>query len=235
MSISGTTTFTQTRDQLISDALQLLGVIGSNDTATANDITFASGILNKMVKAWQAQGINLWKEQEATITIVANQYLYTLNSSNYPTIGRPLNIINCRYHYSSGLERKMKKLGRGEYDTLPTKTTSTGASTAFYYSPQLTSGLLYVWPVPQDTTDSLAITYLTTIDDFTSSNDNADFPQEWLECLTYNLAMRLAPAYGIVLAKVNPDILTLASASLLELQAWDSEEGSIKITPNYRF
>jgi hypothetical protein len=234
MSTSGSTNFSQNRNQIISDSLQLIGAIGANDTASANDITFCSNLLNKMIKAWQGQGIHLWKEAEGTITIVADQYLYTLNSTNYPTIGRPLNIINCRYKYSSGLERKMKKMGRSEYMSLPTKTTSEGACTAFYYSPQLSDGYLYVWPVPQDTTDSLAISYIKTIEDFDNSTDDPDFPSEWLDAITYNLAVRIAPAYGISLAKTNPDIMAMAASLLADMQAWDSEEGSVRIVPNYR-
>jgi hypothetical protein len=228
MATSGSSNYTQNRNEIITDALQLLGVIGSGETPSSNDITFCSAQLNKMTKSWQAQGIHLWKQASNTITIVADQYQYAVSP-------RPLNIENCRYKYSSGLERKMKKLGRGEYDALPTKTTSTGACTAFYYDPQLTTGQLYVWPVPQDTTDSLVITYMASIEDFDNSTDEPDFPVEWLDCITHNLAVRVAPAFGITLSKANPDLMMTAQQLLAEMSAWDTEEGSVRITPNYRF
>jgi hypothetical protein len=228
MATSGSSNYTETRDDIISNALQLLGVLGSGETPTASDVTFCSNALNRMTKAWQAQGIHLWKETTATITIVADQYQYSVSP-------RPLNIENCRYHYASGLERKMKKLGRSEYDAIPTKTTSEGASTCFYYSPQLTTGQLYVWPVPQDTTDTLVITYMASIEDFDSASDNPDFPVEWLSCITTNLAVKVAPAFGLVLSKVNPDLMMQAQQELADMQAWDFEEGSVRITPNYRF
>lgn len=235
MTTSGSTDYIETRDQIIADALSLLGVLSAGGMATTNDITFCSNQLNKMVKAWQAKGVNLWKETEGTITVVADQSSYTLNSSNYPSIGRPLNIENCRYKYSSGLERKMKKMGRSEFMSLPNKTTSQGPATCFYYSPQLSSGTLYVWPVPQDTTDSLVISYIQTIEDFDASGNTPDFPQEWLGPLTRNLAVYVAPAYGLTLSKVNPDLLMAAKEDLRDMEGWDSEEGSIYIVPNHRF
>lgn len=237
MATSGSIDYNQTRNEIITDALLLLGVVNSNESASANDITFCSGILNKMIKSWQAQGIHLWKETEGTITITADQSSYTLNSTNFPSIGRPIYISDCRYSYSSGLDRKMRKLGRSEYNALPTKTTATGPSTAWYYSPQLSSGILYVWPVPtsSETSDTFSITYLKTIEDFDASSDDPDFPSEWLEALTYNLAVRIAPAFGIVLSKTNPDVLVIAAASLNDLKSWDFEEGSIKIHPNHRY
>lgn len=234
MTTSGSSDYTETRDQIISDSLQLLGVVGAGETPSSADITFAANILNKMIKGWQAQGIHLWKETNQIVTIVAGQASYDLSP-------RPLNVISCLYSYGTGLDRKMKKLGRSEYESLPTKTTSTGPSTAFYYSPQLSTGTLYVWPVPTSTevtnSDTFTVTYMKTIEDFDASGDTPDFPQEWLECLTYNLAVRLAPAYGIVLQtrKITSEVLTIATQSLQEIQAWDSEEGSIKINPNYRY
>lgn len=232
MATSGSTNFSLTRDQIISHALQLLGVIGSGETASANDVTYCSNALNMMTKAWQAQGIHLWKETSATVTIVADTYQYSVSP-------RPLNIISARYSYGSGLDRKMKKLGRSEYDAIPTKTTSTGPSTCFHYSPQLTTGQLYVWPVPTSSevsnSDSIKITYMASLEDFDASGDDPDFPQEWLDCLAYNLAVRVAPAFGLSLSKANPDIIQTAMALLGEMQAWDSEEGSIRITPNYKY
>jgi hypothetical protein len=227
---SGSINYNQTRNEIISDSLQLLGVIGSGETATANDITLCSNFLNKMVKAWQAQGIHLWKQTTQSVTLVAETYSYTLSP-------RPLEVISSRYHYSSGLDREMKKLGRSEYDRLPTKTTSTGPSTAFHYTPGLTSGTLLIWPVPtsSETSDTVVVTYMQSIEDFDAAGDNPDFPAEWLECLTFNLAVKVAPAFGITLSKANPDIVMNAQQSLADLQAWDSEEGSVRITPNYRW
>jgi hypothetical protein len=315
MATSSSYDYSQTRDQIIADTLQLLGVIGAGETATANDVTFCSSMLNKMIKAWQAQGIHLWKETEGVVILQEDQSTYTLaagsadvagddpyettltaaasssattltvSSTDYmaaadainvelddgtthhttivsvdsttaititsglasaaasgnrvttwtTNLNRPLNIINCRYYYRSGLERKMKKLSRGEWAALPTKETSEGPSTCFYYSPRLSNGLLYVWPRPNTVEDTLHITYIKTFEDFDAAGNDPDFPQEWLECITYNLATRVAPAYGISLSKVNPDIAMIAQTSLIEASSWDSEEGSIRICPNNRY
>ena len=232
MATSGSINYNQNRDQISSDALQLLGVIGAGETATSNDLTFCSSLLNKMIKSWQAQGIHLWKETTATVTIVASTSSYTITP-------RPLNIMGCRYHYWTGVDRKMRKLGRAEYDCIPTKVDSTGPCTAFHYTPGLSTGTLLVWPVPTSTevsnSDSLTITYMQSIEDFDAASDEPDFPAEWLEALTYNLAVRIAPAFGIDSTRINPIILSIAQSSLSEMQAWDSEEGSIRITPNYRY
>jgi hypothetical protein len=312
LATSNSINYSQNRNELISDALQLLGVIGAGESASANDITFCSAILNKMVKAWEAQGIHLWKESEAIIAVIPGKNKYTLAASNGDIIGdnpvettltasasgatltlsdttgmtaadnivitldddthhsttivsvdtptqvtitsavasvassgncvftytaaagRPLNVNNCRYKYNNGIERAMLKMGRSEFMALPNKSMS-APCTAFYYTPQLSNGYLYVYPTPSEPNDTLHISYQKSIQDFDGAADDPDFPQEWLEAITYNLAARVAPAYGLTLSKVNPDILGIAQSSLANAELWDTEEGSVRIVPNNRF
>lgn len=313
MSLSGSTDFTQTRDELITDVLTLLGVLGSGQTPIAADVSFCSNMLNKMLKAWEIQGIHLWKESEAIVALVPGQSRYSLNATGdragdpyvetelsvdaassstaltvvstvgmtaadiigisltagtlhwttivsidsattltittglaspaasgrtvitYTTIlAQPLKIKNCRYHYPGGTERKLLLMGRADYMNLTDKSTP-GASTAYYYSPQLSTGYLYIYPTPADSNSTLHISYLKSIQDMDAAGNNFDLPQEWLEIITFSLAMRVAPAFGIVLSKVNPDIIQMALDGLDKIQRWDFEEGSIKIVPNYRY
>ncbi len=242
MTTSNSTDFNQSELDIITDALQLIGVVGSNDTPKTNDITFCSKILNKMIKTWEAQGIHLWTETEGTFTLTDSVNTYVLSSSGstqstyteLTDVGRPIAITSIRYHYNNGNDRMMRKMGREEYMRIPSKD-STGPATAYYYSPQLNNGILYIWPTPDNSDDSLNITYLRSIQDFDANTDTPDFPQEWLEALTYNLVVRIAPAFGITLSKTNPDLIAIAASSLAELQAWDFEEGSVRIVPNNRW
>ena len=81
MATSNSTNFTQTRDQIISDALQLIGRLGEGETATANAISFCSNILNKLIKHWEAKGLHCWTESEGTLFLVEGQNKYTLSTS----------------------------------------------------------------------------------------------------------------------------------------------------------
>ena len=311
MATSGSINYSQNRNEIITDALSMLGVVSAGGTATANDVTFCSAQLNKMVKAWQGQGIHLWKECEAVVLLTNDQNKYSLSSSSndkmgdnpvqteltasasgssltvistagmtaadnisiefddntrhnttivsvdstttltitsalasaaasgnnvvtYTTrSGRPMNIINARYKVNGGVERKIRKMGRSEFMALPNKSNN-GVITAWYYSPQLTNGLLYVWQTPDQVGDILLVSYIKSIEDFDASSDDPDFPQEWLECLTLNLAVRVSPAFGLNLQRDNPGLVMDARMGLDELKAWDSEEGSVYFIPGKR-
>lgn len=319
MSTSGTTTFNETRDQLIGDALSLLGVLAAGESVQPNDLTFCSSALNKMVKAWMGQGIHLWTEESGTLFLIPNQVQYNLAAGNTTfasdgsntvettlavsvssgnsvqvtstsniqnpamvmqindTIGicltnntiqwatitnivgttltlnaslssaaasgnnvftyttqcpRVLSIQSARLRSQAGFDIMMDIKPREDYMNIPNKSTP-GSPIILYYSPQLTQGQVFVWPAPSTAGYTVEFTYLRTIQDFDSGSDNPDLPQEWLDALTYNLAVRVAPAYGINLSSGgingNPDLLRMAAQYLEDMKAWDSEQPYIQI------
>ena len=79
--------FTQTRNDIINGALRLCRVLSEGQTATAQQVSDAAISLNRMVKAWQADGLQLWAKQEATLFLTANtaQYLLGTTGANFTT------------------------------------------------------------------------------------------------------------------------------------------------------
>lgn len=322
MATSGTTTFNETRDELISNALQLLGYLASGETAAASDITFCAKMLNAMVKAWQSQGIHLWTTEDGALFLNANQSYYTLGGTTpakasdgsgtpvettstsvatlgatsifcttvtgmtigdnigicqdnnvitwstistintttlvvtFPTpltfaassgnniytyttnLGRVLSIQGARCRDSNTFDRSIKIVPHNDYMRIVNKQNQ-GFPTVISYQPQLAFGAVYLWPVPNLVSSRIEFTYLRSIQDFDNSTDNADFPQEWLECITFNLAVRIAAAYGINLASGgyggNPGLVTQAAQYLEELKAWDVEQPYVQMVPNWRY
>lgn len=312
MTTSNTTTFSQTRDQIITDSLSLLGVYGQGDTVSTNDLSFCSNILNKMIKGWEGQDIHLWTAKEGTIFLSYGQQHYDTSNTD-PDVGgddvvydaltstgsgtslvvsdtskmnvnenigikldnntiqwttidvitsttgitihtsltsaasagnnvfvftnridRPLHIVSARLRSAGGYERPLKIQGRSEFMNMPNKA-STGPINQIFYAPGVSDSRLYTWPCCDDVGDCIPISYIRRIQDFNSGTDTPDLPQEWLECITYNLCVRVAPSYGISTQKLNPDISMIAVSSLEDLQMWDAEEGSIRINQDYNF
>ncbi len=80
------TDFTQTKTQLIYDAFQRLGVYGIGRTVSAEDISYASNVLNKMVKAWAAEGLHLFAKEEGVLYLVPGASNYLLGSTAKVTL-----------------------------------------------------------------------------------------------------------------------------------------------------
>jgi hypothetical protein len=58
--------------------MRLIGVLGVSESASTNELTFCSNALNLMLKSWQAEGLNLWTRQEATVFLTADTSEYSL-------------------------------------------------------------------------------------------------------------------------------------------------------------
>ena len=261
-----------------------------------------------MIKAWQAQGLHLWRKTEATLFLTADQQSYTLSatgdratlsydettlngahSSGATTIevtstagmtaadlvgieltdgtmywttvsvvtdsdtftipaagltgaasdggkvysftskiARPLRILDAR-RVVDGNEIPIQLISRKEYFDLPEKD-SAGVPVLAFYDPQLTTGKLYIWPASDNAVDLIKFTYERPIEDFVSTSDNPDFPIEWAEAITYNLAVRLYPEYGNDATRFQG--LKAEAAEYLSLaMAFDSEQESIFFQP----
>ena len=78
---SGTASFSYGRDQIIKSAARKIGAIASGETPDAQTIQDFSDQLNIMVKAWNASGIHIWTEEEATLFLQPNQVSYVLGGT----------------------------------------------------------------------------------------------------------------------------------------------------------
>lgn len=155
----------------------------------------------------------------------ANVYTFTSRAN------RPQRIHSIRRVTDSAANNEVPliKLSREEYFDLPSKNVQ-GVPSQFYYDPQLTTGYLYLWQTPEDTSTRLRITYMRQIEDFDAAGNNPDLPQEWLSCLTYSLAENLAPLYSKE-DKALKYIAPKAQSMFRQLLDYDSEATSIQLVP----
>lgn len=229
MPTSGTTIYSTTRDDIIKRALRLLGVLAQGETPTADQVSEAAVALNGLVKAWQADGMPLWAIRSYNVPLTATVASYRIGVGQAIPTPRPLKITQAFNHNtSSNVDVPMRVLTRQEYNMLGNKT-SAGNPIQVFYDPQRDYGDLYVFPVPTATeaaSNVITITYQRPFEDFNASTDAPDFPQEWYDAVTYGLATRLAPEYGIS----TPDRKTLwQEMTIIKQDAlnFGLEEGSL--------
>ena len=110
---------------------------------------------------------------------------------------RPLRVLDAFIRQTQGgNDLPCKIISRDEYNRFGVKS-SPGTPTQIYYNPQSNTGQLYTYPVFNDMTQVLFIEFSKPIDDFTTSTDDYDLPQEWGNALKLNLALQIAPEYEV--------------------------------------
>ncbi len=81
MAVSDTNTFNLTRNQIISMALERIGVKTLNRPLTNAEIEQGARFLNSMIKAWKNKGLNLWKSEQGFLFTQTAQKSYKLDGT----------------------------------------------------------------------------------------------------------------------------------------------------------
>jgi hypothetical protein len=178
----------------------MVGAYTSTDLPRPEQLTDAASVLNIMLKAWSIEGF-LWLRQFKTITLVAGQNTYTLGPAGSPAMDRPLHIFTANRKMVGGAEIPLFNLTRADWMAIPNKT-SQGTPVQIYYDPQTINGTMYVWPTPSvGVTDTIVVDVDRQLDIMADNLNDFDFPPQWIEAITYNLAARIAPEYGLPMSE----------------------------------
>lgn len=188
MTVSTSISFNLTALEVINQALSVLGWLPASDSANPDDAETARVHLNLMLKTMQADGCNIWRQEPESITFAAGTATVTLDP-------RVIDVIEARLVRATNSEFSLGRWDRGQYITLPNKA-QTGTPVAFYFQKNRDAVTMTLWPVPY-TEYVVNCTTARVIADVTEVNDDLDVPQEWLECVVWNLADRLAPVFGV--------------------------------------
>lgn len=78
MATSNDYSFNMTRDEIIREAFEIIGVYNPADTMSSEDLQKGVRTLNLMIRSWEANKIYLWTNQEAIVFPVIGQAKYVL-------------------------------------------------------------------------------------------------------------------------------------------------------------
>jgi hypothetical protein len=244
--------FTISRDQIINLALRKLGVIDIGNTPDAETIADAALNLNLMIKQMSTEGLKLWKVQEIVMPVTANVTTYQLGAGGVnvydsfdttfttPITDKPLKLLQAWYRNTSSaptvIDTPLTLFSKQEYNMLGSKT-STGVANSVFYDYKTTYGTLYVYLTPDSysqTNLNLHLVVQMPLQDISQAQAIPDFPNEWMNCLVWNLADQLAIQYSVP-QNHRVEIAQRAAMYKEQLTAWDVESYSTFFQPDLRF
>lgn len=183
MTVSGSRDFNLDVGEIIEEAYERCGL----EVRTGYDARTARRSLNLMFADWANRGLNLWTVKQGTITLTAGQAQETLTADVVDLLEVTLR--------RSGTDYEVERISRGEYATLPNKTTQ-GRPSQFYFDRQI-DPVINLWSVPENSTDQLIYYYVRRIDDADNLVNTTDMPFRFYPCmvagLAYYMAMKRAP------------------------------------------
>jgi len=163
-----------------------------------------------------------------TSAAAVDQHIYWYTTK----IDRPHELLEVyRRQYDDVIDVPVIRLSRTDYYTLSDKDTE-GTIVNFYYDPQLTDSVLYVWPTADSNfanNYTLELLIKKPFDDLDSATDDFEFPQEWYEAIVYGLAERIAPMIGYPIQ--DRQLLKVEARQYLDLAlTFDHEHTNITFT-----
>ena len=184
MATSGTTAFDLSVDELIEEAYERCGV----ELRTGYDLESARRSLNIMMADWANRGLNQWTIEQRSVTVTSG--------TNYIDIGTDVVDITEAVIRRSGTDIQLSRISRSDYLYTPSKD-STGRPNQYFLDRQ-TTPRIYLFPTPENSTDTLIYNALTRIQDAGDYTNNMEIVFRFIPCmvagLAYYLAMKRNPA-----------------------------------------
>ena len=188
MATSGTTTWTLTESDIISEALENIGVLDVGDSPESNDTTSARRTLNLLLKGLQADpSIALRFIEDKTVSLSQSTTSYNLEADTKKVLDFWLRISNVDTH--------LEVISKEAYD-LKSDKSAEGQPLYVYidYAPDTPKA--YFYPTPSASYTAHYV-HEREIEDMTTSTDNVDLPVEALDMVVNGLCSKLAPKFGL--------------------------------------
>lgn len=201
------------QDQIIYPALKKIGVLAEGETPSATMENDALSALNGMIDSFSTEELFIFSILRELFTLNQGQQTYQMGSGapDFNTV-RPQRIMNAQIQLIGSnpvAEMPMTILNQAEYAAIIVKTITSTVPLYLYNDDAYPYANINFWPVPQATL-TVVLNSWKPVSDFALITSAVSFPPGYLECLIYNLAIRLAPDYG---ATLRDDVIALAVAS----------------------
>ncbi len=218
MAVSGSTDFELDVSDYIEEAFERCGL----EVRTGYDLKSAKRSLNLMLAEWANRGLNQWTIVQRTQALTQSTGVYSLDTDVIDV----LSVVVRR----DGTDFALERLSRDEYLSIPTKTTESRPN-QFFLDRQVTPQLK-LWPVPENSTDTIIYDALTRMDDADTFINTMDMPFRFYPCLAAGLAYYIA-------VKRTPNRVQLLKAIYEEeferAATEDRDRASFNVVPQYQY
>jgi len=223
MAVSGTYDFNLDIDEVIQEAMEM---IGGEDTL-GHEPASARRSINLMLKDWQNRGILLWTTSVSSVTVAASTTAYDLSSSTIDTLEVVLN--------RDDTDIQLTRISPEEYLLIPNKT-QTGRPMQYSIRRGRDNPVMSVWPIPENSTDILKMEIFSELQDVNKSAiQNADLPKRFLPAMTcglsYYMSMKRPGVEAGRIQMLKGNYEEKLGRAMLE----DRERATMRVVPKLRF
>ena len=185
----------QARD-LIRGSLRLLGVLSSGEAPSGEEAMDGLRRLRLLLDSWSNEHLLIFFKQREEFDLISGQESYGMGIKGDLDTIRPQKIEEASIQESEGLELPLETLTKEEYARLSLKNTSSSIPCRLYVEYRFPHVVLHLYPKPSESKRLVLYSWkpLSSVRDL---NSELEFPPGYERALEYNLALELAPEYGV--------------------------------------
>lgn len=225
--------YTVSKLDIITEALELVGVLEEGEEPLDHDITSVGRSLSMLIKAWQTDGIHIWAVDNLEIPLTAGDNTYTIGPDKDIDVPyRPVRVVHGVHRDENDNDIPLNIWSREEYWRLSRKD-SQGIPLNIYFDRRVDYGVLYVWQTPVSDT-KLILQIQRGLEFPQDNNTDIDFPGEYFLAVAFNLALIISPKYSV------PQWMQRSIAEQARMYKMDAEgynredETSLFLEPDFR-
>jgi len=176
MSTSGTYDFSMDIDEVIQEAMEMIG----GEPTLGHEPKSARRSINLLLADWQNRDIMLWTAETSVFTVSVSTTTYSLASSSIDVLEAVVN--------RDSTDIQLERISMQEYLKIPNKK-QTGRPTQYAVRHERNNPVIYLWPLPENSTDQVKIELIRYMQDVNKSAvQTADISRKFLPCLSAGLA-----------------------------------------------
>ena len=223
MATSGTYNWSMSIDEVIEEALEMVG----GEQTSGHEPKSARRSINLILNDWQNRGITLWSTDTTVVSVTTSVTTVALTSSTLDVLEAVLN--------RDDTDLVLTRISMQEYLQQPTKG-RTGRPTQFAVRPSNSSNAptVFLWPIPENSTDTIRFEQVKYLQDVNKSEgQTADIARRFFPALTAGVAYEMGIKRDIGLQKLAL-IKGDYEAKLQRAMEEDRERVSMYILPKIR-
>jgi hypothetical protein len=209
-------TTSATAGELIKGSLRLIGMLAEGEEPSADTMQDSIMAMNQMIQSWDTERLSVFSTQDQVFTWPANVISRTVGPTGDFVGNRPIEVDDATYFKdpSSGVSFGVKLINQQQYDGIAFKTVTSTYPQVLWVNNTFPDTTLTVYPVPIKALEWHIIS-VETLSEVTSVATDIYFPPGYLRAFRYNLAMELAPEFGV---EPSPQVQRIAMTSKRNLK-----------------
>ncbi len=212
--------FTTTLD-LITRALRLINVTASGELPTSDEANDALASFRDMVDSWNADSLSIYTTRADDYPLTLGQQAFTLGPGGDFDTNRPAKIIGMSVillqNPANPIEVPMEMYSISDWQTkIPVKNVPGSFPQVCYDDGGMPLRTLSFWPIPSQQQNNVRIYSWQSLVWPATLQTILNFPPGYARAFRYNLAVELAPEFGV---EIPAAVAKVAVESLAAIKA----------------